>query len=257
MAFIVQFGFREYGGVFECDAVGSKLSGRLVCRRKVVCKDVERNLEEFERWKLAQDITQQIEQNLTKKYAWIGALSALIISVVLTTLVQSYTSQALTDAHVQLEVSKALLEDSKKELDELRTKSKLVDELEIKVIELNKLGESASATLKIINTDFLSNKGSISNRENVWKQYEAQFYISTNVTKGHALVCSGSGLYSKELIVRSIGGSSLISVYASAHNACESSGKEQVWVNSEDALLIGLSDEWGWNVFNVSVRNTN
>ncbi len=40
-------------------------------------------------------------------------------------------------------------------------------------------------------------------------------------------------------------------------NACESSGKEQVWVNSEDALLIGLSDEWGWNVFNVSVRNTN
>lgn len=43
------------------------LKRALVCRRKVVCKDVERNLEEFERWKLAQDITQQIEQNLTKK----------------------------------------------------------------------------------------------------------------------------------------------------------------------------------------------
>ncbi|EKO3808561.1 hypothetical protein NTE10_000419 [Vibrio harveyi] len=220
-------------------------------------RDIEKNVEEFERWKLAQDITQQIERNLTKKYAWIGALSALIISVVLTTLVQSYTTQALADAHVQLEVSKALLDESKKELDELRAKSTLVDELELKVLELNKLGENASATLKIINTDFLSNKSSISNRENVWKQYEAKFHVSSDVTKGHALVCSGSELYSKELIVRSIGGSNLISINATVDKACEASDKEQVWVNSEDARSLGLSDGWGWNIVNVSVRNAN
>lgn len=209
------------------------------------------DLEEFHTWKVSRGITKQVELNLTKKYAWMGAIAALFLSISLTAIVQNYISKALGDtedalkkAEVKLEVSLKLLGDAEVAIKELRSRANLVD---TQVSKFKGSIDGVDKTIALINEELVFGGPSGDRKKDSGRAIEAieKVGISPMLEPGFALVCEGSNFLNKTLLILSVQGTRLISVDASVSKKCKSIDEPKILLNERDALNVGLSAQSG------------